>query len=180
MLPTHVGMDRPSCGNAALGRHAPHARGDGPGTRATPSLRRACSPRTWGWTDIRGDVSCALSMLPTHVGMDREITAGRQLNRDAPHARGDGPEEEKKTTKKQCSPRTWGWTEGRQPTAKQVLMLPTHVGMDRRYRARPQRAGHAPHARGDGPWDGPLAHIPILCSPRTWGWTGEVRPWPSL
>ena len=112
-------------------------------------------------------------MLPTHVGMDRFVCECEEEWCYAPHARGDGPRALTSTVKScQCSPRTWGWTDRAERGNKQALMLPTHVGMDRCWAATSWRRSNAPHARGDGPPCTPSHLCRLVCSPRTWGWTG--------
>src|SRR5690606_1056694 len=112
MLPTHVGMDRtPRCVTHP-GGDAPHARGDGPPLVDVPSVESGCSPRTWGWTQSVDRARRKTSMLPTHVGMDRESKEASGVVLDAPHARGDGPiGPATGWARSACSPRTWGWTD---------------------------------------------------------------------
>ena len=112
MLPTHVGMDRDPLFVIELFAHAPHARGDGPSRHPVLPVRGLCSPRTWGWTGRLPGVEAQAQMLPTHVGMDRDIAEGAGVPRHAPHARGDGPDQTRNTM-------------------TLFPMLPTHVGMDR-------------------------------------------------
>ena len=50
------------------------------------------SPRTWGWTAPIDERNNALSVVPTHVGVDRKGGADRLTVRCCPHARGGGPE----------------------------------------------------------------------------------------
>ncbi len=55
--------------------------------KANPEL----SPRTWGWTLYIDDVTGAIGVVPTHVGVDLTL-----LNLC--------------TFLSTLSPRTWGWT----------------------------------------------------------------------
>src|SRR5579884_3266838 len=89
-----------------------------------------------------------------------------------PHARGGGPDDDwfpwEDVT---SSPRTWGWTQGRDRRAGQHRIVPTHVGVDPATRAPRRSTSDRPHARGGGPTGTPH---PVGCrqsSPRTWGWT---------
>ena len=91
MLPTHVGMDRPTMTTNTARLHAPHARGDGPPPSEFHCSGLECSPRTWGWTAHLGRDQPDQVMLPTHVGMDHRTSRGLAEREHAPHARGDGP-----------------------------------------------------------------------------------------
>ncbi len=70
-----------------------------------------------------------------------------------------------------CSPRTWGWPPWCADLAREVRVLPTHVGMVRAGREHPRPTVRAPHARGDGPSLCPPVISSGQCSPRTWGWS---------
>ena len=52
-----------------------------------------------------------------------------------------------------------------------VMPSPTHVGMDRRYRAAVLDTQAKPHARGDGPNLSRISFDTATQAPRTWGWT---------
>ena len=195
MLPTHVGMVRgPSkCTNLCPG--APHARGDGPEMTWPPPTPRRCSPRTWGWSVLDGDVEGDAVVLPTHVGMVRMATPSPRQRLCAPHARGDGPRSISRKNYAQfvlpthvgmvlplpvvrvpfpvCSPRTWGWSGKLMANRSVSVVLPTHVGMVRPGAATPGLFRGAPHARGDGPTAGSCFCSALLCSPRTWGWSAS-------
>ncbi len=150
-------MDRRSCAGRSSRTRAPHARGDGPdgGTQAEVMTKR--SPRTWGWTDGGDHARAELDALPTHVGMDRRRRPSPRCRGRAPHARGDGPEQQKINEQMVArSPRTWGWTgpgDGRDGVA-----------------------ARAPHARGDGPERSRQGVARRQRSPRTWGWTVADHP----
>src|SRR5699024_10198972 len=110
---------------------------------------------------------------PTHVGMDRRAFPRRPGGGRRPHARGDGPTCLPPTTwRRTQAPRTWGWT----ATTSFVELLepagPTHVGMDRFFRARKLGRLCRPHARGDGPSRPGPRRLVREQAPRTWGWTG--------
>ena len=154
VLPTHVGMVRPSGVPMPTQPRAPHARGDGPTIRSPDADPAPCSPRTWGWSDRPGRARRAAHVLPTHVGMVRSCRPPCSEPPSAPHARGDGPAA------------IDGLVDAR-------VVLPTHVGMVRGWGRTPRRRGRAPHARGDGPqWIG-ARPTRGSCSPRTWGWSGR-------
>ena len=139
--------------------------------------RLPASPRTRGWTPIRGVVTRSDDRLPRARGDGpSDPVAGRR--------RGDGPDPA------MASPRTRGWThEGAAGDA--AVSIPAHAGMDLGLpRARGDgpdrrpvtgvRFARLPRARGDGPAlttrrpsprsprTGPIT---VAASPRTRGWT---------
>ena len=133
VFPTHVGMDRTRALMARLCSRVPHARGDGPFHGNGRSERLQCSPRTWGWTVRAVAISAPAVVFPTHVGMDRSVAMMLSLMNRVPHARGDGPRLYlAKELTRECSPRTWGWTDPDDELIGRELVFPTHVGMDRR------------------------------------------------
>src|SRR5690606_28221377 len=134
-----------------------------------------CSPRTWGWSGLHPSTLPSVVVLPTHVGMVRNVGFPHSAHAGAPHARGDGPSSKAEpATPGGCSPRTWGWSGDRRAGRVRRFVLPTHVGMvPGRTGSRESRRG-APHARGDGPRDVHVSSTPHMCSPRTWGWS-EVK-----
>ena len=71
VLPTRVGMVRPSHAKEDQGPGAPHPRGDGPFIVGGSSACGLCSPPAWGWS--AGELGAALDdrVLPTRVGMVR-------------------------------------------------------------------------------------------------------------
>ena len=69
------------------------------------------------------------------------------------------------------SPRTWGWTEGRDLTADESTDVPTHVGVDRQAGQAAGPLERCPHARGGGPGAVRVGDTVWRMSPRTWGWT---------
>ena len=73
-----------------------------------------------------------------------------------------------------CSPRTWGWSAVIGDGGHAGLVLPTHVGMVRRWPGLTSRSRCAPHARGDGPAARLFGELGIECSPRTWGWSAVI------
>ena len=133
-----------------------------------------CSPRTWGWTAIGQRDVARLPVFPTHVGMDRTCFHCRGIAKRVPHARGDGPKNQRSKerffcvphargdgpnrqrrylVKLECSPRTWGWTDVVRHLDRRPTVFPTHVGMDRIW--------------------GSVSRSVWSVPPRTWGWTGE-------
>ena len=172
VFPTHVGMDR---GAPVVPRQlprVPHARGDGPPGSSFSWIKAVCSPRTWGWTDGRHRDVEAENVFPTHVGMDRGRVDRRWDSGGVPHARGDGPREDRSGHGEgECSPRTWGWTGSRNHRERSGHVFPTHVGMDRSSSAGWTSSLRVPHARGDGPTNTESGTNLTTCSPRTWGWT---------
>ena len=89
--PTHVGMDRGSCGGWSAPRPKPHARGDGPNDSDHRGVLSDQAPRTWGWTAHDGGRAGIDMPSPTHVGMDRLMEQTGAPSLAKPHARGDGP-----------------------------------------------------------------------------------------
>ena len=152
VLPTHVGMVRVRMHAAGGSLSAPHARGDGPPRHQHLRRRYACSPRTWGWSALPVQNDLTGEVLPTHVGMVRHAFWADLGVASAPHARGDGPSAPGPWQRaRQCSPRTWGWSERRARRTRRRAVLPTHVGMVRSSLRSAVNPTCAPHARGDGP-----------------------------
>ncbi len=73
------------------------------------------------------------------------------------------------------SPRVWGWTDSVVRATGKKVGVPTRVGMDRRRRKRCAGRQRSPHACGDGPALRTALPLPLLESPRVWGWTGHSR-----
>ena len=154
--PTHVGMDRRSATPHSRSWTEPHARGDGPASRAGSRTRSTRAPRTWGWTAAPGSIRARYVPSPTHVGMDRVRVKSPSTPSPEPHARGDGPPfRVGRPEPRHRAPRTWGWT-GK-----------GHLGHE--------MARAEPHARGDGPFTPVNNTQSHFRAPRTWGWTA-VRP----
>ncbi len=152
VVPTHVGVDLRNRAEMRFLPRCPHARGGGP----------AKSPAAL----------CAIRVVPTHVGVDRGAPAIPPQSACCPHARGGGPRKVIPSIKTDSlSPRTWGWTCKGMHVPKFETVVPTHVGVDRRWRWRSCFWCSCPHARGGGP----LTQVHNLTvaelSPRTWGWT---------
>ena len=145
----------------------PRARGDGPKTVLRRLAKRLCSPRTRGWTVDGLSEDRQQRVFPAHAGMDRPRRRSQARHLRVPRARGDGPLADElrdrygivfpahagmdRRTKpsprgrSRCSPRTRGWTEGREG----------------HYQIRPG----VPRARGDGPEDEPARRDrPGLCA----------------
>ena len=94
-----------------------------------------------------------------------------------PHGRGDGPSSPPSGRGiPRCSPRAWGWTAAGFARRPGIQVFPTGVGMDRRWGPGRRRPERVPHGRGDGPPPSRLAELRRWCSPRAWGWTGQVSP----
>jgi len=71
------------------------------------------------------------------------------------------------------SPHTWGWTADYEWYVDNVLVFPTHVGMDLLARTIRSIVVCFPHTRGDGPEIRPYFDNDKKFSPHTWGWTFE-------
>ena len=111
VLPTHVGMVR--CGGACAhgNRGSPHPRGDGPAHASDLPHAARFSPPTWGWSEPPPEPPLSLPVLPTHVGMVREMGTGKSVVSRSPHPRGDGPPVPRGLeTWRKFSPPTWGWS----------------------------------------------------------------------
>src|SRR2546423_369012 len=65
----------------------------------------------------------------------------------------------------------WGWTEAEYPPLLRHLVVPTHVGVDRRLRASTGRPRGCPHGCGGGPCAERAYAQQARLSPRMWGWT---------
>src|SRR5690606_16445585 len=127
VLPAHAGMVLASFCPDAWPARAPRARGDGPNYCPSPTAPAPCSPRTRGWSsDVRGQVS-GVAVLPAHAGMvpvTRWAVAGRL---SAPRARGDGPASGSgRRPRRECSPRTRGWSRGEPARVGVAAVLPAH------------------------------------------------------
>jgi len=184
IIPTHVGVDRARNGASPVQHHHPHARGGGPVMPSDLRNHTVSSPRTWGWTEERGNRRVDLVIIPTHVGVDRERSSSSAIWVYHPHARGGGPLNALlDPSPTRSSPRTWGWTDVDEATAALLVIIPTHVGVDRRRHRSSRRSRHHPHARGGGPTGRVDTVVIEESSPRTWGWTvlGHVdRPEPDI
>src|SRR5208282_5824819 len=178
VLPTRVGMVRLSSLRRGCSRCSPHACGDGPPSVAPPRRERRFSPRVWGWSGCHHYAAAAHGVLPTRVGMVRNRARLIPSPRRSPHACGDGP---------YClanslflsafSPRVWGWSVNVLHAHVGLGVLPTRVGMVRRWMLSGLLYFRSPHACGDGPpsesRDWPVG----LFSPRVWGWSGTYPGW---
>ena len=152
ILPTHVGMARKHDMSTSIFGNSPHARGDGPNQRQRNGCLPGFSPRTWGWPGLTRRIEISAAILPTHVGMARDISAKLPASRHSPHARGDGPRDGLGYTPQDVfSPRTWGWPPASMPSPALMPILPTHVGMAREGATNGKEGWNSPHARGDGP-----------------------------
>ena len=174
VLPTRVGMVRPSMRQHQAILRSPHARGDGPFEIISSALRRVFSPRAWGWSGNRERVPISLLVLPTRVGMVRIRERVGPWQYSSPHARGDGPVSPRLAKRWLAfSPRAWGWSAHPHSHRHPRWVLPTRVGMVRiRERVGPWQYS-SPHARGDGPYLNCMGIEPTEFSPRAWGWSGQ-------
>jgi len=172
VVPTHVGVDPAVAFSTCSSRCCPHARGGGPFPRGWAPGERRLSPRTWGWTSSLRRPRLRRRVVPTHVGVDPVSSPSRASRRSCPHARGGGPGDiAVSISLGSLSPRTWGWTRHTDVSICHVLVVPTHVGVDRRWRSGWSRCPCCPHARGGGPRAREKMQLVVTLSPRTWGWT---------
>ena len=172
MLPAHAGMVPTSRRCWIVCGRAPRARGDGP-SRSMPSPPPpTCSPRTRGWSPAQHQHQEADQVLPAHAGMVPTFQGASAPPSGAPRARGDGPIIPVRTRiKRQCSPRTRGWSPTRPLSQRPSLVLPAHAGMVPGGGGEFPAVFRAPRARGDGPSKNSRRRNRAVCSPRTRGWS---------
>ena len=169
-------MVRPLPHHQWVGQGSPHPRGDGPEATGIRSGPKRFSPPAWGWSAPLRRPHIHPRVLPTRVGMVRLQTAARPGLRRSPHPRGDGPVNRKKPEYRPgFSPPAWGWSGSLLSLPFTTFVLPTRVGMVRRWRRRSQLFSCSPHPRGDGPgsfqWRSGLRQF----SPPAWGWSDAAR-----
>ncbi len=91
VFPTPVGMVRSTSNQQKPQQSFPHARGDGPRMRCSPSHLLWFSPRPWGWSGDGFPHRPQGEVFPTPVGMVRGHCCTVGIRGGFPHARGDGP-----------------------------------------------------------------------------------------
>ena len=172
VLPTRVGMVRPSKRIGPLQPSSPHPRGDGPIPRDQAGPPSQFSPPAWGWS---GEciVCCALlCVLPTRVGMVRFPDDHDARCRGSPHPRGDGPRRRvQMRLLPKFSPPAWGWSAFPSRSRIRFVVLPTRVGMVRAKVAICRLPRRSPHPRGDGPPNAGNSALTGTFSPPAWGWS---------
>ena len=100
-----------------------------------------------------------LGQLPAGQGRDT-----------SPHTRGDVPDGGlRRPPILLFSPHTWGCSEVQVPAEVKATLLPTHVGMFRRFGPPRRSMRTSPHTRGDVPEAIREAEGPDFFSPHTWG-----------
>ena len=159
----------------------PHARGDGPSSRpASPACSRF-SPRPWGWSVLCCCYVQSEIVFPTPVGMVRNFSSSSEIPKGFPHARGDGPHENKNALRnRRFSPRPWGWSDDFHKQQRFYSVFPTPVGMVLEI-VTPHRSQISfPHARGDGPYTHSRYLASKKFSPRPWGWSADVQRLPDV
>ena len=173
VLPTRVGMVRRPRGLLAIAGGSPHARGDGPAAIAMAIYLNRFSPRAWGWSEDPTPRWNRSQVLPTRVGMVRTRVVRQRGCGGSPHARGDGPDGLRLSSRSvssphargdgpgrfphvccddMFSPRAWGWSVLTNIDSLALDVLPTRVGMVRRRPGGLPDSRSSPHARGDGPY----------------------------
>ena len=174
VLPTHVGMVRKATPPRGARPRSPHPRGDGPESNQKMQEATQFSPPTWGWSDHERTRGLARIVLPTHVGMVRIGRRKIHAPDSSPHPRGDGPIEYNiEVGDMKFSPPTWGWSELHELASQMQRVLPTHVGMVRRFTQETSQFCRSPHPRGDGPASHAGSVVELEFSPPTWGWSAE-------
>src|SRR5450759_1132757 len=91
VVPTHVGVDRKLALACLRTECRPHSRGGGPSGMDQISPSPLSSPRTWGWTEHPPGGRAPWSVVPTHVGVDRNTWTSVSSTPSRPRARGGGP-----------------------------------------------------------------------------------------
>ena len=172
VLPPHGGMVRHRPYRRPQGGRSPPARGDGPQLCAHTPSSSLFSPRTGGWSALFNSRITGLMVLPPHGGMVRSSSTSSPPTRSSPPARGDGPHSVlAEITTVLFSPRTGGWSAGRERRGSRHPVLPPHGGMVRHKRENAKQSGCSPPARGDGPSDNATPPELWMFSPRTGGWS---------
>ena len=95
-------------------------------------MKEMFSPPAWGWSGGGVDPLVDHNVLPTRVGMVRNLSITLTASSRSPHPRGDGPNIQHVV---QCpimfSPPAWGWSGERVVRDVSESVLPTRVGMVR-------------------------------------------------
>ena len=152
-------------------------RGDGPRHTSGSSSGSLFSPRAWGWSGDARRAAEQAEVLPTCVGMVRQISAELDKLPGSPHVRGDGPITLAIFRNGSgFSPRAWGWSVNDTYCWPTMAVLPTCVGMVRDTRPRPSCRTGSPHVRGDGPTQCAGTQDARGFSPRAWGWSAPHHP----
>ena len=152
VLPTRVGMVRRGRCRIASARSSPHPRGDGPPSAGSRDFFAVFSPPAWGWSEERIPRHHFAKVLPTRVGMVRARHRIAQHLFSSPHPRGDGPPVQVEAQKPwRFSPPAWGWSGLIYVEVQPTGVLPTRVGMVRRWFLIFTICAGSPHPRGDGP-----------------------------
>ena len=155
-------------------RSSPHPRGDGPLTQRQTEHPGPFSPPAWGWSALRFGSFHQASVLPTRVGMVRNLLHRSLPHPRSPHPRGDGPKPLRSApARREFSPPAWGWSAPGTEGGARVAVLPTRVGMVRGATLRPWTTGSSPHPRGDGPDDALRTVAKDSFSPPAWGWSAR-------
>ncbi len=99
-------------------------------------------------------------------------------NPRSPHPRGDGPHENYLLSSPVTfSPPAWGWSANVRRGLSARGVLPTRVGMVRRWPARRAARSCSPHPRGDGPASAASLDACSPFSPPAWGWSVLHTHW---
>ena len=104
--------------------------------------------------------------------MDLAPSAQPQISHGLPRARGDGPGGGYVRVRLlPASPRSRGWTVGRERPQIRRRGFPALAGMDPHPAPPPATRSRLPRARGDGPMPPPATRRRTAASPRSRGWT---------
>ncbi len=174
VLPTRVGMVRPSAMPAWRPAGSPHPRGDGPLMGKSVEVVVEFSPPAWGWSENKVCDFFQKRVLPTRVGMVRAAGAHTRSSTSSPHPRGDGPENFRGRGRHLWfSPPAWGWSATIRVGSRRLLVLPTRVGMVRPGKTERYENHRSPHPRGDGPISSECKSDSDEFSPPAWGWSAH-------
>ena len=176
VVPTHVGVYRSASRPDPAPSCCPHARGGVPSASSLTKTAIPLSPRTWGCTEVRQNVTHFVSVVPTHVGVYRAHPDRPILPGCCPHARGGVPTWPPRATRaSELSPRTWGCTGWSSLELFEPTVVPTHVGVYRNPVLSSVPASRCPHARGGVPAPRAKTASGLQLSPRTWGCTAFAQ-----
>ncbi len=170
VLPTSVGVFRSSPMYRTVGSCPPHQRGGVPHAPSRTASRWPSSPPAWGCSVVRLRRRAGHVVLPTSVGVFRQLARAPSPARCPPHQRGGVPPVAMaRRGTVASSPPAWGCSDGIDSHVFEITVLPTSVGVFRcRAIILPVAVG-PPHQRGGVPKIDRSA-IPLPgSSPPAWG-----------
>ena len=152
LVPTRVGMIPDTWYPLWYWTTCPHTRGDDPNLCGGISAPTNLSPHAWGWSRReRRNIGGGL-LVPTRVGMILGGTASGYFNLPCPHTRGDDPcPKMRAEVTRFLSPHAWGWSCNYLLHHKNLVLVPTRVGMILTVSRLSLARSACPHTRGDDP-----------------------------